>query len=158
MKIGRFPEVVNENAARVVASIVTIFSILAVLFPSYLTIIPLLYGFLARVLYGPDYSPAAQLALRGIIPIFKISNKPTAGIPKRFAQFIGLIFSLSALLFFSFNLVLEFQITISILAFFAFLEASLGFCAGCYAFSLLIKWGIVPEETCERCNNLQFNK
>jgi hypothetical protein len=158
MKIGRFPEVVNENAARVVASIVTVSSIIAVLFPSYLTIIPLLYGFLARVLYGPDYSPTAQLVLRGIIPMFKISNKPTAGIPKRFAQFIGLIFSISALLFFSFNLLYEFQITISILAFFAFLEASLGFCAGCYAFSLLIKWGIVPEETCERCNNLQFNK
>ena len=158
MKIGRFPEEVNENAARIVASFVTIFSVLAVLFPSYYTILPLLYGFLSRVLYGPDYSPVAQLTLRGIIPIFKISNKPTAGIPKRFAQFIGLIFSLTGVVFLSFNLIYEFQITLSILAFFAFLEASLGFCAGCFAFSLLMKWGVVPEETCERCNNLQFNK
>ena len=120
MKIGRFPEEVNENAARIVASFITIFSVLAVLFPSYYTILPLLYGFFARVLYGPDYSPVAQLTLRGIIPIFKISNKPTAGIPKRFAQFIGLIFSLTGVVFLSFNLIYEFQITLSILAFLHF--------------------------------------
>ena len=36
----------------------------------------------------------------------------------------------------------------------ASLEAFLGFCLGCTIFSFGMKVGIVPEEVCERCNNI----
>jgi hypothetical protein len=157
MKIGRFPEVVNENAARLVASIICCLAVIAILHPAIYTILPLLYGFTARVLYGPDYSPAAQFVLKAVIPLFKIENRPTPGAPKRFAQFIGFLFTLTAAILFSLNLILEFQIVLSILVFFAFLESSLGFCAGCFVFSYLIKWGFVPQEICERCSNLEYH-
>ena len=156
MKIGRFPEVVNENAARLVALIVCSFSIFAIIQPSYWILLPLLYGFAARVLYGPDFSPAAQFVLKVVIPFFKISNRPTAGVPKRFAQFIGLTFTLTAVIFYTFGWNFEFEIIIGTLAFFAMLEAVFGFCAGCFVFTYLMKWGFIPQSTCERCANLQF--
>lgn len=157
MKIGRFPETVNENAARMVATIVCVLSLINIFEPSFITFIPLVYGFIARVLYGPDYSPAALLVTKGIIPTLKISNKPTPGAPKRFAQFVGVIFSLSAFFLFVMGSTFESQIILGVLAFFAFLEAALGFCAGCFVFGFLIKWKLVPEEVCERCNQLTFN-
>ncbi|EMG08621.1 hypothetical protein LEP1GSC116_4118 [Leptospira interrogans serovar Icterohaemorrhagiae str. Verdun HP] len=36
------------------------------------------------------------------------------------------------------------------------MESCIGFCAGCFVFSYLMKWGIVPEEVCEKCNRLTF--
>lgn len=156
MKIGRFPDTVNENAARMVAAVVFTISSINIWEPGYLTILPLVYGFLARVLYGPDYSPTALLVTKGIIPALKISNKPTPGAPKRFAQFVGLIFSISGLVLFLSGFSLECKVLFGILSLFAFLEAALGFCAGCFVFSYLIKWGMVPESICERCNNLRY--
>ena len=40
----------------------------------------------------------------------------------------------------------------------ASLEASLGFCLGCKIFALLMKVGVIPEETCEACNNLALRR
>ena len=40
----------------------------------------------------------------------------------------------------------------------ASLEAVVGFCLGCKLFALLMKAGIVPEETCEACNNLALRR
>ena len=42
------------------------------------------------------------------------------------------------------------------LVLFAGLEAFVGFCAGCFVFGYLMRWGLIPAETCERCNNLSF--
>ena len=40
----------------------------------------------------------------------------------------------------------------------AALSATVGFCLGCKLFALLMKAGIVPEETCEACNNLALRR
>jgi Domain of unknown function (DUF4395) len=157
IKIGNFPEVVNENAARIVAFFVLVLSILAMLTNSIALTFLLLYGFFARYLYGPKFDPIARITLHLIIPAFKIKNKPVPGIPKRFAQFIGFMFSLIAIILLLFEYTFEFKITLSILSFFAFLESILGFCAGCYVFGYLMKWGFVPEEICERCSNISYH-
>ncbi len=157
IKIGNFPEIVNENAARIVAFFVLILSISALYTNSIPLTIILLYGFSARVLYGPKFEPFARLTIHIIIPFFKIENKPTPGIPKRFAQLIGFLFSLTALSLLILGYSLGFQVTLSILSFFAFLESFLGFCAGCYVFGYLMKWGIVPEKVCERCSNISYH-
>jgi len=36
----------------------------------------------------------------------------------------------------------------------AFLESALGLCVGCRVFALLMRVGMVPQEVCERCNNI----
>lgn len=157
IKIGNFPEIVNENAARIVAFFVMLLSLSALYTGSFLICLILLYGFTARVLYGPRFEPFARLALHVIIPIFKIENIPTPGIPKRFAQMIGFLFSLTAIILLYLGYNFEFTITLSILSFFAFLEAFLGFCAGCFVFAYLMKWGVVPNEVCERCSNISYH-
>ena len=68
-----------------------------------------------------------------------------AGPPKRFAQGIGLAFSLTAL---GLTLVGEWgaaEIVLGLLATAALLESVLGLCLGCKAFALLIRLGVVPE-------------
>ncbi|HNI86719.1 MAG TPA: DUF4395 family protein, partial [Leptospiraceae bacterium] len=49
------------------------------------------------------------------------------------------------------------KITLGILSFFAFLESFFGFCAGCFIFSYLMKWGFVPNDVCERCSNINYH-
>ncbi|HEY8583893.1 MAG TPA: DUF4395 family protein, partial [Capillimicrobium sp.] len=36
----------------------------------------------------------------------------------------------------------------------AFLEAAFGVCLGCRAFALLMRAGVIPEATCERCASI----
>jgi hypothetical protein len=157
MSAFRYPHPTNEVAARLVAGMVALLggSILAFDLPWLLPL--LLYGFAARVAAGPTFSPMAQLATRVLLPALGNPRRPTAGPPKRFAQGIGLVVSGAALVSW---LVLG-QIGIGrgllgILVLFATLEAALGFCAGCMAFRQLMRWGWIPAETCERCNNLTF--
>ena len=45
-------------------------------------------------------------------------------------------------------------LVLSALVIAAFLESALGICLGCKAFAILMKAGVVPEEVCERCNNI----
>ncbi|MEX2598363.1 MAG: DUF4395 domain-containing protein, partial [Dehalococcoidia bacterium] len=47
---------------------------------------------------------------------------------------------------------------LGVLAFFAAMEAFLGFCAGCFVFGYLMRWGVIPEELCQRCNDLSFGR
>ena len=46
------------------------------------------------------------------------------------------------------------QIVLGLMSVAAFLEAGLGLCLGCKVFALGMKIGVVPEEVCERCNNI----
>lgn len=157
MKIGSFPEIVNDHAARIVAFFVLLLA-MGVLFSQSVILASLLaFGFMARVLYGPRFEPFARLTLHVIVPLFGISNKPVAGPPKRFAQLVGLIFSSSALVFLITGHLSLFTGFLSVLAFFAALESIFGFCAGCFVFGYLMKFGLIPQEICERCNNLKFN-
>ena len=43
---------------------------------------------------------------------------------------------------------------VAILVLFATLESVVGFCAGCRLFGLLMRAGVIPEETCEANNNI----
>jgi hypothetical protein len=43
---------------------------------------------------------------------------------------------------------------LALLASAALLESAFGLCLGCKVFALLIRVGVVPEEVCERCNNI----
>ena len=63
-----FPNPVNEKAARVVAGVVLIEVIVTLATGFYWLLIPLAYGFWARVLTGPTLSPLGWIAQKVIAP------------------------------------------------------------------------------------------
>ena len=147
-----FPHPVNEFAARLVAIMVMSLTIIIIISNTYWLLFILTYGFLARVLTGPTLSPMGLIATKILIPLLGNPKKLVAGPPKRFAQTVGLIFSTTAtVLIFNYGLTFEAEIVLGILVIFAGLESLLGFCAGCFVFGYLMKWGLIPEETCQRC-------
>jgi hypothetical protein len=46
------------------------------------------------------------------------------------------------------------KVVLGLLVVAAFLESVFGLCLGCRAFALLMRVGVIPEEICERCNNI----
>jgi hypothetical protein len=149
-----FPNPVNEVSARLVAAGVLVMSVLTIAFNLEWATVVIAYGFVARVLTGPTLSPLGQLVTRVITPRLGIPARPVAGPPKRFAQGIGLVFSVSALVLTGLGYWTAAEVVLGLLASAAFLESALGLCLGCKAFAVLMRAGVVPEEVCERCNNI----
>lgn len=152
-EVFSFPNPVNEVAARVVAGLVVALSLAILLTGQWWLAFLLAYGFLARVATGPTLSPMGQLATRLIAP--RIAKpKLVPGPPKRFAQTVGLACSVTALLLhFVAGLSVAAGAVLAMLAVFAALESFLGFCAGCFVFNYLIRWGLIPQSVCEACVN-----
>src|SRR5205807_1741014 len=92
-----FPNPVNEKAARVVAGVVLVIVIVTLATGFYWLLIPLTYGFWARVLTGPTLSPLGWLAQNVVAPRLG-PKKPVPGPPKRFAQGMGAAMATAALI------------------------------------------------------------
>src|SRR6201982_1849462 len=92
-----FPNPVNEKAARVVAGVVLAISVVILATGAHWLLIPLAYGFWARVLTGPTLSPLGWTAQNVIAPRLG-ERKPVPGPPKRFAQGMGAVISSAALI------------------------------------------------------------
>ena len=152
-----FPAIVNEKAARVVAGLVVLVAALALLTGWLWLSAVLAVGFALRVASGPRFDPFGQLATKVIAPRL---GEPVMvpGPPKRFAQAIGLVLTLVATGFLVAGLPAVTTALLAILLVFATLESALGFCAGCYAFGLLMRAGLVPEETCAACNDISLRQ
>jgi Domain of unknown function (DUF4395) len=149
-----FPNPVNEKAARVVAGVVLILVILILATSWYWLLIPLAYGFWARVLTGPTLSPLGWTAQNVIAPRLG-DKKPVPGPPKRFAQTMGAVMSTAALvlaLVFSDHTAADVALILFLPA--AGLESIVGYCLGCKAFGLLMRAGLVPEEVCAECADI----
>lgn len=146
-----FPNPVNEVAARLVAGMVFILSVAIVVTGEPWVLAVLVYGFAARVTTGPKLSPMGLVATRLIAPFLGEPNL-VPGPPKRFAQSVGLLLSITALLAYTIgDSVLLMRILVTVLTVFSFLEAFLGFCAGCFVFNYLMRWGLIPRSVCEQC-------
>ena len=66
-----FPNPVNELSARLVAGGVVTMAVAAIVFGQFWLLIPLAYGFVARVLTGPTLSPLGQLVTKVVTPRFR---------------------------------------------------------------------------------------
>lgn len=151
-RLFSFPNPVNEVAARTVAAVVAVAASITLLTHSPLLLIPLAYGFVARVLTGPTLSPLGQLATRVVAP--RIGSKPVAGPPKRFAQGIGAVLSTAAAVsYFTGFHTLAF-VLVGLIAVAATLESVFALCIGCRLFDLLMRLHVIPESVCAECNNL----
>lgn len=149
-----FPDPVNEVSARLVAAGVVTMSVAAIVFDLRWLVALIAYGFVARVLTGPTLSPLGQFVTRVLTPALDRPEKLVPGPPKRFAQGIGVAFSVTALVLVVAGNWPAAQVALGLLATAAFLEAALALCLGCKAFALLMRAGVIPDDVCERCNDI----
>lgn len=161
-ELFRFPNPVDEVAARSVAGCVVVLATLTIVLSAaagtgwlWLSAV-LAYGFLARVLTGPTLSPIGQLATRVLAP--RIGRaKLVPGPPKRFAQAMGSAMSLAAVvLHFAFGYDIAALVLIGLIAVAATLESVFAFCLGCTVFGALMRVGMIPAETCAACNDVSL--
>ncbi|MFZ8935954.1 MAG: DUF4395 domain-containing protein [Ilumatobacteraceae bacterium] len=149
-----FPNPANETSARLVAAGVVLISAAFLLTNSTLILLALTYGFAARVVAGPAFSPLALLVTRIITPKLNFDHKFVPGPPKRFAQTIGLTFAATALTLTLLDYSLATKLVIAALIFAATLESVFAICLGCIMFSFLMKLGVIPQSVCESCNDI----
>lgn len=152
-KLLSFPNPVNESSARVVAAGVVILGAAFVGTGNPWILVALTYGFVARVLSGPTFSPLGRLATQVITPRLNVRHRFVPGPPKRFAQGIGAAFTLAASVLMFADATSLARIVIAMLVVAAFLEAVFAVCLGCIVFAWLMKLGVIPKSVCEECNN-----
>lgn len=149
-RIPDFPDRINETSARLVASGVVLLAVAFLATQSGWLLLAMAYGFAARVLAGPTFSPLAQLVTRALTPrverSFAISSRLVAGPPKRFAQGIGLAFSTVAGLAWLLGAPAVSVVAIVMLVGAAGLEATRGICLGCIVYNAI--WG------CAECGDI----
>jgi Domain of unknown function (DUF4395) len=150
-----FPETVDEVSARLVATGVVAMSTAYLATRSTLILGVMVYGFAARVGFGPRFSPLARLITQAIRPrLTSVASREVPGPPKRFAQAIGLAFSVTALFFALRGSTTASAVVMVGLLGAASLEAFAGFCAGCWAYRQIMHAGLIPADSCETCNDL----
>jgi hypothetical protein len=150
-----FPNPVNEKAARVVAGVVLVAALVILATGWYWLLIPLAYGFWARVLTGPTLSPLGWIAQNVVAPRLG-ERKPVPGPPKRFAQGMGTAFSTAALiaaLVIGDDAVADGLLILLVIA--AGLESIFAICLGCEVFALLMRLGLIPEGVCVECADIR---
>ncbi len=150
-----FPNPVNEVSARLVAGGVLAMCLATIALDLPWMTAAIAYGFLARVLSGPTLSPLGQLVTRVITPRLGVPERLVAGPPKRFAQGIGAVLSVSAaVLALGVGEVGAAYVVLGLIAVAATLESVFGFCVGCTIFAGLMRIGVIPREVCERCDDI----
>jgi Domain of unknown function (DUF4395) len=150
-----FPNPVNEVAARLVAAGVLVMALAVALLGQTWILVPMAYGFVARVAAGPRYSPLGLLVTRVAVPRLGIAPHNVPGPPKRFAQGMGAVLSVAAVVA-AFGVgetgiarVLAGGIVVA-----ATLESVFALCIGCKIFAGLMRVGVVPERICLECADL----
>ncbi|GGF33005.1 DUF4395 domain-containing protein [Williamsia phyllosphaerae] len=153
----KFPNPVNEYAARTTAGLVVILAIVTIAVDQPVLYGILAFGFLLRVISGPTLSPFGQLSVRVIVPRLGLT-KMVPGPPKRFAQAIGLTITGVAFVLSLLGHGLAAQIVAALVVVAALLESVLGICLGCIVFGFLQRRGVIPQSVCEACNNISLRQ
>jgi hypothetical protein len=152
-----FPNPVNEKAARVVAGVVAVAGVVILATGWHWLLVPLAYGFWARVLTGPTLSPLGRLAMREIAPRLG-APKYVAGPPKRFAQGMGAAVTTAATIAWLAGATTAATVLVAMLVLAATLESVFAFCVGCLLFAGLMRIGLIPDAVCAECANLTLGR
>jgi hypothetical protein len=147
-----FPNPVNEKAARIVAGVVAVAGLTILATGAYWLLIPVAYGFWARVLTGPTLSPLGRLAVN----LAPGDPKYVPGPPKRFAQGMGAAITTTATVLWLTGATTAASVLVGMLLVAATLESVLAFCLGCQIFALLMRAGLVPERVCAECADIRL--
>ena len=143
-----FPNPVNEKAARVVAGLVVVTAVAA---PHAVRL-----AALAARSGLPAAGPVRRGSARSGSSRPRSSRRGSApklvpGPPKRFAQGLGLAFSLVAATSVTLGATTLGWALVVLLIAAALLESVFAFCLGCAIFGLLQRAGMIPESVCEAC-------
>ena len=150
-----FPNPVDEVSARLVAGGVVALALLVLALQAPWLLAVIAAGFVLRVLAGPRLSPLALLMTKVVRPRLPLAERPTPGPPKRFAQAMGAAMATAgAVLALGFGLETAGYVFAGLIVVAATLESALGFCIGCRIFSVLMRLGVIPAETCEACADI----
>ena len=154
----RFPDPVNETSARLVAAGVVALGLAFLLLREGWLLVPLTYGFVARVLTGPTLSPLGQFVTRVATPRVErilgarrgieaaAVSRHVPGPPKRFAQGIGATFTgLASFAWLADVPGVSYVLIIGLVGA-AALESVFALCLGCIAYSAI--WG------CADCDDI----
>jgi hypothetical protein len=142
---------VNATAARLVAGGVALGGLLYVASGSPLVLVMLAYGFAARAVAGPRWSPLGRAAV-AVAPRLR-AVEMTAGAPKQFAQLIGVAFTWSAAVLALAGWSTASRGVVAALVVAATLEAVAGRCIGCAIWARAHRAGFV-DERCDDCDDL----
>jgi hypothetical protein len=154
-----FPNPVNEVAARLVAGGVVVLALAVAVLGQTWVLVPLAYGFVARVAAGPRYSPLALLVTRVVVPRLGLASRDVPGPPKRFAQGLGAVITVTALLLaYEFDQPGAARVLAGGIVVAATLESVLALCIGCKIFFGLMRLGVVPESACRACSDLSLRR
>jgi hypothetical protein len=138
----RFPDPANETSARLVALGVVVQAVAFLLIREGWLLVPLVYGFAARVLTGPTASPLGQFSVRVATPFverrFDVHSRLVPGPPKRFAQAVGLAVTAGAAFGWAFGAPALTDALLAGLVVAASLEAFAAVCLGCIAYSAMV--------------------
>jgi hypothetical protein len=149
----RFPDPVDEVSARLVAGGALALAAVTLATQLWPLAVLLAYGFVARALAGPRFSPLALLMTRVVRPRLAVPARPVPGPPKRFAQGMGAVMSVTiAVLALVFDQTAAASVLLIGLGTAAALEAAFGFCLGCRIHALLARAGVVQE--CADCADI----
>ena len=152
-RVLSFPRVINEKAARTVAAVVALTGVIALATGAHWLLVPLAYGFWARVLTGPRLSPLALFATKVAAPRLG-PPRDVAGPPKRFAQGMGAAITTLGVLALVLGWTTVVAVLLALLVIAATLEAALGLCIGCKLFAGLMRAGVIPETVCVECADI----
>jgi len=158
IRIVAFPDPVNELSARGVAAGVVILCLIAIVSgQAWITLI-IAYGFVARLATGPTLSPLGQFVTRIVTPRLGLAPRYVPGPPKRFAQGIGAVLSVTAaVLAVGVGQQAAADVVLAAIVVAAALESVLGFCLGCAIFTRLMRSGVIPERVCVACANVRLD-
>ena len=148
-----FPSVINEKAARTVAGVVALTGAIALATGAHWLLVPLAYGFCARVLTGPRLSPLAQLATKVVAPRLG-PPKFVPGPPKRFAQGMGAAMTTLGVVALALGWTTATSALLALLVAAATLESVFAVCIGCQIFGALRRAGLIPETVCVECADI----
>jgi hypothetical protein len=144
---------VNEKAARTVAGVVFALSVIALATSTYWLLIPLAYGFWARVLTGPALSPLGRFATKVAAPRLG-APKYVPGPPKRFAQGMGAAMTTAALVAWAVGATTVADVLLGAMVVASGLESIFAVCLGCKVFGLLMRTGVIPADVCAECADI----
>jgi Domain of unknown function (DUF4395) len=150
-----FPNPVNETSARLVAAGVVVETALFLVFREGWLLVPLVFGFAARVLAGPRFSPLARFVTQVVTPRLRIEHRFAPGPPKRFAQAMGVAFSGGAAIAWLAGAPVVTYVLLGLLTVAATLEAVFAICLGCIVFGALMQVGVIPESVCAECRDVR---
>jgi hypothetical protein len=147
-----FPNPVNEKAARVVAGVVAVTAALILATGAHWLLVPLTYGFWARVLTGPTLSPLGRFAMR----VAPGAPKYVPGPPKRFAQGMGAAVTTAATILWLAGATTAAGVFVAMILVAATLESVFAICLGCHVFAGLMRLGVIPDAICAECADIRL--